>query len=691
MKHFTLKLFLLIACLCGATSVWAQTTISTLPFENDFSTSVEPFDAGTISSDGNIGDVLHVSNTTATATWGTGSEPYTLADGEEVTVSFTAYHGWAPNLTSTVSLINDNEEELVSYTYTQSCTVTDVKIGGNKVNNAGFTGQAKQANGTANADGLGGKKPFGIGANVTMIVRKNGSITFNFVHEKAGVNKTFTANVGEKAATIKYMKITDATSAGDRSINIDNLNITSVISTTPQHTYSIIWKDKNDNSTIKEETGLLGDENSTPVISQESFFYNEKKYDYVSDNAAPLTTDDTEIIVVCKEADKCAYTINAVKSDDHTQIIKQITTGTVYAGESVVVPYPKYVLSGGTLFEKGVNNKEYRQTVTISSENPTVAFPYTATTITDVVYFSEAEDIPGATPTTAGNNMQIRSSNASCGYVTEDVILANLPAGIYAATMVCYSNSSGGAIQKFTFGTTGYDASISGSSNWSEFKTEFVLNNAEDIIWVTEGSSKEKNGLDFIYIQRTGDVEPETVEITPVADMITFCSPENLDFSNVEGLKAYIITDTDISDNDLAITPVDVVPAGTGVLLKGTKGTTYKVPVVADEPALYKGNILVAAEEDVALTDGEAYILTAEGKFNLCNAGTLAMGKAYIPASSFGGSVKELSLSFAGATAINGIENAKTADNAIFNLAGQRVAQPTKGIYIVNGKKVFVK
>lgn len=26
MKHFTLKLFLLVACLCGATSVWAQTT-----------------------------------------------------------------------------------------------------------------------------------------------------------------------------------------------------------------------------------------------------------------------------------------------------------------------------------------------------------------------------------------------------------------------------------------------------------------------------------------------------------------------------------------------------------------------------------------------------------------------------------------------------------------------------------------
>ena len=30
MKHFTLKLFLLIACLCGATSVWAEDTFTTV-------------------------------------------------------------------------------------------------------------------------------------------------------------------------------------------------------------------------------------------------------------------------------------------------------------------------------------------------------------------------------------------------------------------------------------------------------------------------------------------------------------------------------------------------------------------------------------------------------------------------------------------------------------------------------------
>ena len=32
-----------------------------------------------------------------------------------------------------------------------------------------------------------------------------------------------------------------------------------------------------------------------------------------------------------------------------------------------------------------------------------------------------------------------------------------------------------------------------------------------------------------------------------------------------------------------------------------------------------------------------------------------------------------------------------TNDKVVYNLAGQRVAQPTKGLYIVNGKKVIIK
>ena len=45
-----------------------------------------------------------------------------------------------------------------------------------------------------------------------------------------------------------------------------------------------------------------------------------------------------------------------------------------------------------------------------------------------------------------------------------------------------------------------------------------------------------------------------------------------------------------------------------------------------------------------------------------------------------------------GTTGITEIEKSVNAGNeAVFNLNGQRVAQPKKGLYIVNGKKVIIK
>ena len=42
-------------------------------------------------------------------------------------------------------------------------------------------------------------------------------------------------------------------------------------------------------------------------------------------------------------------------------------------------------------------------------------------------------------------------------------------------------------------------------------------------------------------------------------------------------------------------------------------------------------------------------------------------------------------------TAIETVKAQNVENGQYFNLAGQRVAQPTKGLYIVNGKKVIIK
>ena len=51
-----------------------------------------------------------------------------------------------------------------------------------------------------------------------------------------------------------------------------------------------------------------------------------------------------------------------------------------------------------------------------------------------------------------------------------------------------------------------------------------------------------------------------------------------------------------------------------------------------------------------------------------------------------------LTLDFGDVTAITNTNRTNDTNNGeVYNLAGQRVAQPTKGLYIVNGKKAVIK
>ena len=46
---------------------------------------------------------------------------------------------------------------------------------------------------------------------------------------------------------------------------------------------------------------------------------------------------------------------------------------------------------------------------------------------------------------------------------------------------------------------------------------------------------------------------------------------------------------------------------------------------------------------------------------------------------------------FSGTTAIESVETESTAPAVYYDLSGRRVENPAKGIYIVNGKKVYIK
>lgn len=65
----------------------------------------------------------------------------------------------------------------------------------------------------------------------------------------------------------------------------------------------------------------------------------------------------------------------------------------------------------------------------------------------------------------------------------------------------------------------------------------------------------------------------------------TYCGASALDFSEVEGLKAYVATGYD--GETLTLTRIMTVKAGEGILIKGSAGN-YEVPVIerSDENAL---------------------------------------------------------------------------------------------------------
>jgi hypothetical protein len=165
-----------------------------------------------------------------------------------------------------------------------------------------------------------------------------------------------------------------------------------------------------------------------------------------------------------------------------------------------------------------------------------------------------------------------------------------------------------------------------------------------------------------------------------------------LDFSQATpaGLEAYVASA--VTASGVTLSPITAAPKNTGVILKGAAGTEYTIPV-KEGAAAVGTNYLKAAVSAYNCAANEVYILKG-GKFcKVTAASTVPAGKAYLLASDVPASAPELEFNFGGTTGINSVDSGQVTVNSseVYNLAGQRVAQPSKGLYIVNGKKVVIK
>ena len=174
----------------------------------------------------------------------------------------------------------------------------------------------------------------------------------------------------------------------------------------------------------------------------------------------------------------------------------------------------------------------------------------------------------------------------------------------------------------------------------------------------------------------------------------TLVNANDLDFTGSD-VKAYIVTGRTGSAIDK--TQVYKVAANTPILLNAEKGS-YVIPTsFAGSADATTGNLLKAGTgADITPLGGYTrYVLGIENEKAtflkiFTTPATVPTNKAYLE---FNEEINApiLGIDGEGTTGIKAIDNSQLTIDNVYDLQGRRVAQPTKGLYIVNGRKVVIK
>ena len=196
-----------------------------------------------------------------------------------------------------------------------------------------------------------------------------------------------------------------------------------------------------------------------------------------------------------------------------------------------------------------------------------------------------------------------------------------------------------------------------------------------------------------LYKKVTATPEPETVTVTITsAGYATFANKKAVDFSGTDVTVMTAKYDATTGKIDYTEVESKKVPAGAAVVLKG-EADDYTANVIESADALQNNDLQVNLDEDI-LVNGTQYCLAKKdgvvGFYKVKAGDHVKAGKAYLVITD--ANAKDFYGFDDDATGIDGL-NVNVNDNAneVFDLQGRRVARPTKGIYIVNGKKVVIK
>ena len=268
------------------------------------------------------------------------------------------------------------------------------------------------------------------------------------------------------------------------------------------------------------------------------------------------------------------------------------------------------------------------------------------------------------------------------------------------------------------------DESGTSKNTWTEIHpsadTELAFGNYTDITQQASGESNktwfvyvpsydyEKIVLTASYIKVDGDYKWQvsadayvTKTVNGEYQYATLGCPVPLEIVEDNSVTAYPLTANASTGKITKGSAITTIPANEGALLENTTGSnkTIRAKVLASAGASASNDLHAYTGAGNITQPGSGstyYILGVQDehvgfyKVNTTSGNAMGANTAYLSVS--GVLAREFFAFDDGET--TGIEAAKASqkmNGEVFNLAGQRVAQPTKGLYIVNGKKVIMK
>lgn len=233
--------------------------------------------------------------------------------------------------------------------------------------------------------------------------------------------------------------------------------------------------------------------------------------------------------------------------------------------------------------------------------------------------------------------------------------------------------------------------------------SSITLRAGDETIEATRNDIVNVIGFPSVYEAKTRTIqfaiwEQSAIEViktetltTSAGGYATYSADYAVNYSEL-GLTAYTLTVDETNKTVTAKAFTGVVPAGGAVLVKGAASTTYTLT-----PATTEGDatsFVTALQTGATKADGTQYGFTSKSGTpafaQVVSGQEIPAKKGYIVLS--GASAAKYAINFDDeATGIQTIEAASAANDAMYNLAGQRVDKAYKGIVIVNGKKYLNK